>query len=94
MSDVQLARKRAADRAAQRALRQRTRERIQGLEARLKQLEATGSGDAVWESLKQRNIQLEEEIKQLKIAQQQNKESVRVETRLLTSTCEPTFVII
>lgn len=62
----QLARKRANDREAQRLIRQRTKEHIEQLETRVRELsqrqEESGELEEVWK----RNLQLEHELKQLR----------------------------
>lgn len=63
----QLARKRANDREAQRAIRQRTREHIERLENRIKELsENNPESDAAFEAVQRRNAELEEELRQLR----------------------------
>ena len=63
----QLARKRANDREAQRAIRQRTREHIERLENRIKELsENNPESDAALEAVQRRNAELEEELRYLR----------------------------
>jgi len=63
----QLARKRANDREAQRAIRQRTREHIERLENRIKELsENNPESDAAFEAVQRRNAELEDELRQLR----------------------------
>ena len=63
----QLARKRANDREAQRAIRQRTREHIERLENRIKELsENNPESDAAFDAVQRRNAELEEELRQLR----------------------------
>lgn len=63
----QLARKRANDREAQRAIRQRTREHIERLENRIKELsENSPESDSALEAMQRRNAELEEELRQLR----------------------------
>ncbi|TVY73466.1 hypothetical protein LSUE1_G005125 [Lachnellula suecica] len=69
LSEEALARKRAADRASQRTLRQRTRERIEGLEARIKELEGDTINDPEYEALEEKNLELEKELERLKEVQ-------------------------
>lgn len=67
MNAEQLARKRANDREAQRAIRQRTREHIERLENRIKELSDNSPGtDAALEAVQRRNAELEEELRQLR----------------------------
>lgn len=69
LSAEQLVRKRAADREAQRAIRQRTRERIQNLEERIKELSGDDPADESFlEEMMRKNVELEEEIRRLKAA--------------------------
>ena len=65
LSKAQLARKRANDREAQRNIRQRTREHIEALEKRVKELEGGGRSESMERVLK-RNEELEEEIEKLR----------------------------
>jgi hypothetical protein len=66
-----LARKRANDREAQRNIRQRTKEHIENLERKVKEMEGGGRSSSMERVLK-RNLELEEEIEMLKeqLAQQ------------------------
>lgn len=65
----QLARKRANDREAQRAIRQRTREHIERLETRIKELSGNSpETDAALEAVQRRNAELEAELIQLRRA--------------------------
>jgi len=72
LSKAQLARKRANDREAQRNIRQRTKEHIENLERKVKELEGGGRSSSV-ERIIQRNAELEEEVEKLRaqIAQSQ-----------------------
>jgi regulator of replication initiation timing len=65
LSKAQLARKRANDREAQRNIRQRTKEHIENLERRVKELEAEKRSDSM-ERLIQRNRELELEVERLR----------------------------
>lgn len=65
LSKAQLARKRANDREAQRNIRQRTKEHIENLEKKVKELEGTGRSSSM-ERVLQRNHELEVEIEKLK----------------------------
>ncbi|KAF8855794.1 hypothetical protein BDZ45DRAFT_595122 [Acephala macrosclerotiorum] len=65
LSKAQLARKRANDREAQRNIRQRTKEHIENLERKVKELEA-GSRSGSMERVLQRNKELEDEVEKLR----------------------------
>ncbi|KAH8586770.1 hypothetical protein B0O99DRAFT_695180 [Bisporella sp. PMI_857] len=65
LTKAQLARKRANDREAQRNIRARTKEHIETLEKRVKELESGGRSSSV-ERIIQRNEQLEEEVEELR----------------------------
>lgn len=65
LSKAQLARKRANDREAQRNIRQRTKEHIENLERKVKELEG-GSRSSSMERVIQRNQELEAEIEKLR----------------------------
>ncbi|KAL3424027.1 BZIP transcription factor [Phlyctema vagabunda] len=66
LSEAQLVRKRANDREAQRLIRQRTRDHIEQLKNRISEL-STGKDDhKEFERLRQRNSELEQEVKLLK----------------------------
>ncbi len=66
LSKAQLARKRANDREAQRNIRQRTKEHIENLEKKVKELEERGRSSSMERVLK-RNKELEAEIKELRL---------------------------
>ncbi|KAH6674331.1 hypothetical protein B0J14DRAFT_480362, partial [Halenospora varia] len=66
LSEAQLARKRANDREAQRSIRQRTKERIERLEQRIKELTEEQNDDRSFEEVQRRNEELEEELRALK----------------------------
>lgn len=72
LSADQLARKRANDREAQRAIRQRTREHVERLEGRIKELSGDGGDNSDAESAlaeaQRRNSELEEELRILRAA--------------------------
>merc|ERR1711981_634007 len=65
LSKAQLARKRANDREAQRNIRQRTKEHIENLERKVKELEQ-GSRSGSIERVLKRNRELEEEVEKLR----------------------------
>jgi TolA-binding protein len=65
LSKAQLARKRANDREAQRNIRQRTKEHIENLEKKVKELEG-GSRSSSMDRVLQRNQELEAEIDRLR----------------------------
>ncbi|KAH6667378.1 hypothetical protein B0J14DRAFT_567392 [Halenospora varia] len=65
LSKAQLARKRAKDREAQRNIRQRTKEHIETLEKKVKELEAGGRSSSIERVLK-RNQELESDIERLR----------------------------
>jgi hypothetical protein len=65
LSKAQLARKRANDREAQRNIRQRTKEHIENLERKVKELEA-GSRSGSMERVLKRNKELEDEVEKLR----------------------------
>ncbi|CZT05801.1 uncharacterized protein RCO7_03947 [Rhynchosporium graminicola] len=65
LSKAQLARKRANDREAQRNIRQRTKEHIENLERKVKELEQ-GSRSGSIERVLKRNRDLEEEVEKLR----------------------------
>ncbi|KAH7379900.1 hypothetical protein BKA64DRAFT_698157 [Cadophora sp. MPI-SDFR-AT-0126] len=65
LSKAQLARKRANDREAQRNIRQRTKEHIENLERKVKELEQ-GSQSGSIERVLKRNRELEEEVEKLR----------------------------
>lgn len=68
LSPAQLERKRANDREAQRAIRQRTKEHIERLEGRIRELEAPGA--PTLEQLNaalRRNKELEDEVAYLRV---------------------------
>jgi hypothetical protein len=65
LSKAQLARKRANDREAQRNIRQRTKEHIENLERKVKELEETTRAGSL-ERVLARNRELEQEIEQLR----------------------------
>lgn len=65
LSKAQLARKRANDREAQRNIRQRTKEHIENLERKVKELEQ-GSRASSMERVLKRNRELEEEVEKLR----------------------------
>lgn len=64
MNAEQLARKRANDREAQRSIRQRTKDHIERLENRIRELTEGQNGNL--EEIQQRNAQLERELKELR----------------------------
>ncbi|KAH8685757.1 hypothetical protein BGZ60DRAFT_523038 [Tricladium varicosporioides] len=66
LSEAQLARKRANDREAQRSIRQRTKDRIERLEQRIKELIEEQNDDRSFEEVQRRNEELEEELRVLK----------------------------
>jgi hypothetical protein len=65
LSKAQLARKRANDREAQRNIRQRTKEHIENLERKVKELEQ-GSRSSSMERVLKRNRELEDEVEKLR----------------------------
>ncbi|KAI6707978.1 bZIP transcription factor [Diplocarpon mali] len=65
LSKAQLARKRANDREAQRNIRQRTKEHIENLERKVKELEQSGMASNIERVLK-RNRELEDEVERLR----------------------------
>lgn len=65
LSKAQLARKRANDREAQRNIRQRTKEHIENLERKVKELEQVQRSSSMERVLK-RNKELEDEVKKLR----------------------------
>lgn len=65
LSKAQLARKRANDREAQRNIRQRTKEHIENLERKVKELEQGGRSNSIERVLK-RNRELENEVEKLR----------------------------
>ncbi|KUJ23796.1 uncharacterized protein LY89DRAFT_692724 [Mollisia scopiformis] len=65
LSKAQLARKRANDREAQRNIRQRTKEHIENLERKVKELEQ-GSRSGSMERVLKRNKELEDEVEKLR----------------------------
>ncbi|EKD21793.1 hypothetical protein MBM_00906 [Drepanopeziza brunnea f. sp. 'multigermtubi' MB_m1] len=65
LSKAQLARKRANDREAQRNIRQRTKEHIENLERKVKELEQGGRSGSIERVLK-RNRELEDEVERLR----------------------------
>jgi TolA-binding protein len=65
LSKAQLARKRANDREAQRNIRQRTKEHIENLERKVKELEQ-GQRSSSIERVMRRNKELEDEVKKLR----------------------------
>ncbi|KAK2623632.1 hypothetical protein QTJ16_006813 [Diplocarpon rosae] len=65
LSKAQLARKRANDREAQRNIRQRTKEHIENLERKVKELEQSGLASSIERVLK-RNRELEDEVERLR----------------------------
>jgi hypothetical protein len=66
LTPEQLARKRANDREAQRNIRQRTRDHIESLEQRIRDLSGDRQDDRNVEEIQRRNEELEEELKRLK----------------------------
>ena len=66
LTSEQLARKRANDREAQRNIRQRTRDHIESLEQRIRDLSGDQQDDRNLEEIRRRNEELEEELKRLK----------------------------
>jgi TolA-binding protein len=66
LTPEQLARKRANDREAQRNIRQRTRDHIESLEQRIRDLSGDQQDDRNLEEIRRRNEELEEELKRLK----------------------------
>ncbi|TVY84330.1 hypothetical protein LSUE1_G000983 [Lachnellula suecica] len=66
LTDAQLARKRANDREAQRSIRQRTKDRIEGLEQRIKELTDEQNDSRSLEDVQRRNSELEEELRRLR----------------------------
>lgn len=66
LTPEQLARKRANDREAQRNIRQRTRDHIESLEQRIRDLSGDRQDDRNLEEIRRRNEVLEEELKRLK----------------------------
>ncbi|TAQ84323.1 hypothetical protein B7494_g7355 [Chlorociboria aeruginascens] len=66
LSKAQLARKRANDREAQRNIRQRTKEHIESLERRVRELEGNDPRSLSMERVMKRNEELENEIEKLK----------------------------
>ena len=66
LTPEQLARKRANDREAQRNIRQRTRDHVESLEQRIRELTGGGHEDRNVIEIKRRNKELEEELRRLK----------------------------
>lgn len=66
LSKAQLARKRANDREAQRNIRQRTKEHIENLERKVKELEEQGGRSSSMERVLKRNKELEDEVEKLR----------------------------
>jgi hypothetical protein len=66
LSKAQLERKRANDREAQRNIRQRTKEHIESLEKKVKELEQGNHQSSSMERVLKRNKELEEEIEKLR----------------------------
>lgn len=66
LTDAQLARKRANDREAQRSIRQRTKDRIEGLEQRIRELTEEQNDGRSLEDVERRNSELEEELWRLR----------------------------
>jgi chromosome segregation ATPase len=64
LSAEQLARKRANDREAQRSIRQRTKDHIERLENRIRELTEGQNGNL--EEVQKRNAELEGELRELK----------------------------
>ncbi|TAQ90970.1 hypothetical protein B7494_g695 [Chlorociboria aeruginascens] len=65
LSPAQLARKRANDREAQRSIRQRTKEHIESLQSRIRDLQSKNGNELLGDALR-RNRELEEELRQLR----------------------------
>lgn len=72
----QLARKRANDREAQRSIRQRTKDHIERLENRIRELTEGQNGNL--EEVQQRNAELERELRKLKESLQLNEDGLKV----------------
>ncbi|KAL3418096.1 hypothetical protein PVAG01_09811 [Phlyctema vagabunda] len=91
LSKAQLARKRANDREAQRNIRQRTKEHIETLEKKVKELESLehGQRDVSIERVLERNRQLEMEIEKLKAKVQGHELSPEVEDVKMHQTTPP-----
>jgi hypothetical protein len=66
LTEAQLARKRANDREAQRSIRQRTKDRIEGLEQRIRELTEEQNDGRSLEDVERRNSELEEELRRLR----------------------------
>lgn len=66
LTEAQLARKRANDREAQRSIRQRTKDRIERLELRIKELTDGQNDERSFEEVQRRNEELEEELRQMR----------------------------
>jgi len=66
LTPEQLARKRANDREAQRSIRQRTRDHIESLEQRIRDLSRDRQDERNIDEIQRRNEELEEELKRLK----------------------------
>ena len=66
LTPEQLSRKRANDREAQRNIRQRTRDHIESLEQRIRDLSGDRQNERNLEEIQKRNEELEEELKRLK----------------------------
>ena len=73
MNAEQLARKRANDREAQRSIRQRTKDHIERLENRIRELTEGQNGNL--EEVQQRNEELERELRNLKESLRINEDS-------------------
>jgi hypothetical protein len=70
----QLARKRANDREAQRSIRQRTKDHIERLENRIRELTEGQNGNL--EEVQQRNAELERELRNLKESLRINEDTI------------------
>ncbi|CAG8975273.1 hypothetical protein HYALB_00007974 [Hymenoscyphus albidus] len=68
LTEAQLARKRANDREAQRSIRQRTKDRIERLEQRIKDLTEGQNDERSFEEIQRRNEELEEELRLMREA--------------------------
>lgn len=74
MNAEQLARKRANDREAQRSIRQRTKDHIERLENRIRELTEGQNGNL--EEVQQRNAELERELRNLKESLRINEDTI------------------
>jgi chromosome segregation ATPase len=87
LTPEQLARKRANDREAQRSIRQRTRDHIESLEQRIRDLSGGWQDERNIDEIKRRNEELEEELKRLKNIIDTIEDDMGSSSLTTTSTC-------